>query len=155
MEDSSLLASSHAADGEHSTEKSVWVDVETCDPRYHPHLLPDVSPLDDLVGRTIRIVDTFHYSKITPANPRIGQRAVSAYGHMGVMGARARSHHVLPPREMKPHNTSNQSIELTARHRTIQFHMSRPVNPQPQAPSLAVAHFVLVRPPEFTSNIYE
>jgi hypothetical protein len=83
LEDSSLLASRRVADQEWSTDNAIWLEPDIWDPRYHPHRPPNVSDVDDLKGRSVRVIGTFHYSKITAADERIGQRAVLAYGHMG------------------------------------------------------------------------
>ena len=83
LEDSSLLRRASRRKEEWSSDNAIWLEPDIWDPRYHPHRPPNVSDVDDLKDRTVRVIGTFHYQKIIPADERKRQRWVPAYGHMG------------------------------------------------------------------------
>jgi hypothetical protein len=83
LEDSSLLARAPRLKEGWSSDNAIWLEPDIWDPRHHPHRPPNVSDVDDLKDRTVRVVGTFHYQKIIPADERKHQRWVPAYGHMG------------------------------------------------------------------------
>jgi hypothetical protein len=84
LEESSLLADARAAKKPWSTDNCIWLEPDIWDPRYHPHGSANIADPNNVLGRMIRVIGTFHYRRVIPADLRTGRTAVLAYGHMGV-----------------------------------------------------------------------
>jgi hypothetical protein len=80
LEDSSLLASARVADERWSTDNAIWLEPDIWDPRYHRRRPPNVSDVDALRGRTVRVIGTFSYRELK-------QRIVSSRGPRTIVEA--------------------------------------------------------------------
>jgi hypothetical protein len=56
-EDSSLALSPR----QREIEQSIWIDLNTWNPQYHPHLPSTISPSESLDWHTIRVIGRFLY----------------------------------------------------------------------------------------------
>jgi hypothetical protein len=64
LEDSSLLASVRVADERWSTDNAIWLEPDIWDPAIHRRRPPNVSDVDALRGRTVRVIGTFSYREL-------------------------------------------------------------------------------------------
>lgn len=67
-EESRLNSSKRAAEASDSIEKSIWLEPEIWDPRFHPQPpSPQIADSKRLERHSVRVIGTFHYRR-RPAN---------------------------------------------------------------------------------------
>ena len=92
LEERSLLADAQAAQEKWTTTNSIWLECAFWLPMRSPLPRDSMSWPEEVEGRTVRVVGTFHYQQPRAADKREGRREVVGYGYFhGIHGGWARA----------------------------------------------------------------